>query len=509
MDTKLKIKLKMPKFIRKIFSPSVKVYELSRKNVDHSIRLQLVLVFGVCLIISVFFLKIGDNFMNNSSRNARIDYSTGVQHISDTAYEMASFFKEEKVSKNDSSKINNMIKIRDQDSSIKVLICDLEGNVLYNSSNVAEKKIDVYNTLKNVMDRDNRVHYENGKRVIIYENKEYDSLYPINFTDGYGYVVVKGVPYGTVVYDKYDNSLLAVLFAFAAFIISFYFITSRKMQYIESVSSGLYEISKGNLDYRIKKVGNDEIASLADNINDMAEKLKNKIDKERQIEKTKNELITNVSHDLRTPLTSIKGYLGLIKDKKYKGDTQLEEFVNIAYNKSERLQSLINDLFEYTKVSSNGITLNKEVIDINELLQQLTDELVPICEENEIIIEKSFYKEKINVNLDADKMVRVFENLLINAIRYSIKPGIVKLSLSSEKEYVFIKVENKCNDMSKEDVERIFERFYRAEKSRSSETGGSGLGLAIAKSIVELHEGTINAVYNEPAIIFTVRLKRS
>jgi signal transduction histidine kinase len=509
LDTKLKIKLKLPKFIRKIFSPSVKVYELSRKNVDHSIRLQLVLVFGLCLIISAFFLKIGDNFMNNSSRNARIDYSTGVQHISDTAYEMASFFKEEKVSKNDSSKINNMIKIRDQDSSIKVLICDLEGNVLYNSSNVAEKKIDVYNTLKNVMDRDNRVHYENGKRVIIYENKEYDSLYPISFTDGYGYVIVKGVPYGTVVYDKYDNSLLAVLFAFAAFIITFYFITSRKMQYIESVSSGLYEISKGNLDYRIKKVGNDEIASLADNINNMAEKLKNKIDKERQIEKTKNELITNVSHDLRTPLTSIKGYLGLIKDKKYKDDTQLEEFVNIAYNKSERLQSLINDLFEYTKVSSNGITLNKEVIDINELLQQLTDELVPICEENEIIIEKSFQKEKINVNIDADKMVRVFENLLINAIRYSIKPGVVKLSLSSEKEYVFIKVENKCNDMSKEDVERIFERFYRAEKSRSRETGGSGLGLAIAKSIVELHEGTINAVYNEPAIIFTVKLKRS
>lgn len=447
--------------------------------------------------------------MNNSSRNARIDYSTGVQHISDTAYEIASFFKQEKVSKNDSSKINDMIKIRDQDSSIKVLICDLEGNVLYNSSNVAEKKIDVYSTLKNVMDRDNRVHYENGKRVIIYENKEYDSLYPINFTDGYGYVVVKGVPYGTVVYDKYDNSLLAVLFAFAAFIISFYFITSRKMQYIESVSSGLYEISKGNLDYRIKKVGNDEIASLADNINNMAEKLKNKIDKERQIEKTKNELITNVSHDLRTPLTSIKGYLGLIKDKKYKDDTQLEEFVNIAYNKSERLQSLINDLFEYTKVSSNGITLNKEVIDINELLQQLTDELVPICEENEIIIEKSFQKEKINVDIDADKMVRVFENLLINAIRYSIKPGVVKLSLSSEKEYAFIKVENKCNDMSKEDVERIFERFYRAEKSRSRETGGSGLGLAIAKSIVELHEGTINAVYNEPAIIFTVKLKRS
>ncbi|MDF2882723.1 MAG: two component sensor histidine kinase [Clostridiaceae bacterium] len=447
--------------------------------------------------------------MNNSSKNARIDYSTGVQNISDKAYEIASFFKEEKVSKNDGSKINDMIKTRVQDSSIKVLICDLEGNVLYSSDNVSEKKIDVYNTLRNVMDRDNRVHYENGKRVIIYENKEYDSLYPISFTDGYGYIVVKGVPYGNVVYDKYDNSLLAVLFAFAAFIISFYFITSRKMQYIENVSSGLLEISKGNLDFRIKRVGNDEIASLADNINNMAEKLKNKIEKERQIEKTKNELITNVSHDLRTPLTSIKGYLGLIKEKKYNDGTQLEEFVNIAYNKSEKLQSLINDLFEYTKVSSNGIALNKEIIDINELLQQLTDEMVPICEENEIIIENSFQKEKINVNIDGDKMVRVFENLLTNAIRYSIKPGVVKLSLFSEEENVFIKVENRCTGISKEDVERIFDRFYRAEKSRSRETGGSGLGLAIAKSIVELHGGNITAVYNEPTIIFTVKLIRS
>lgn len=446
--------------------------------------------------------------MNNSSRNARIDYSVGVQQISDKAYEIANFFKEEKVSKSDSNKINNMI-TGASDNSIKVLVCDLEGNVLYSTNNVTEKKIDVYGTLKNVMDRDNKIHYENGKRLIIYENKEYDSLYPISFTDGYGYVVVKGVPYGTVVYDKYDNSLLAVLFAFAAFIISFYFITSRKMQYIENVSAGLLEISKGNLDFRIKKVGDDEIASLADNINNMAEELKNKIEKEREVEKAKNELITNVSHDLRTPLTSIKGYLGLIKDKKYRDGAQLEDFINIAYNKSEKLQSLINDLFEYTKLSNNGISINKEIIAINELLEQLTDELVPICEENEIVIEKNFYKEKINVSIDADKMVRVFENLLMNAVRYSLKPGIVKLSLLNEDEYAVIKIENQCVSISKEDVERIFERFYRAEKSRSRETGGSGLGLAIAKSIIELHGGTISAAYNEPTIIFTVKLIRS
>ena len=138
------------------------------------------------------------------------------------------------------------------------------------------------------------------------------------------------------------------------------------MRYIDLVSDGLLEISKGTLNYRIKKYGDDELTSLSNNINFMAEELKNKMEMERQAQGTKSELITNVSHDLRTPLTSIKGYLGLIKEKKYLEEHQLEQYINIAYNKSEKLEVLINNLFEYTKLTSNGTNLNVQNIALVE-----------------------------------------------------------------------------------------------------------------------------------------------
>ncbi|HBI04754.1 MAG TPA: two-component sensor histidine kinase [Paenibacillaceae bacterium] len=487
----MKIKLKLQKFIKKIFSPSVKVYELSKKNVDHSIRLQLVLVFGLCLIISVFFMKIVGNFMNNSPRNARIDYSAGIKHISDTAYEISSFFKEQKVSKNDSSKINTVVKIQDQDSSIKVLICDLEGNVLYHSSNAAEKKIDVYSILKNVMDRDDKVHYKNGKGVIVYENKEYDSLYPISFTDGYGYVVVKGIPYGTVVYDKYDNSLLAVLFAFAAFIISFYFITSRKMQYIESVSSGLYEISKGNLDYRIKKVGNDEIASLADNINDMAEKLKNKIDKERQIEKTKNDLITNVSHDLRTPLSYIKGYSEAMIEGVVTEEEQKKKYLRLIHREAGRLQRLVHDLLDLAQLEGDSYPLNLMPLSLAQLIEDTMGKYEPFLQEKKIglILDLDF---DVIVFADEDRLEQVITNIVDNAIRYSPENGELKMVLTQRNNTCTLTISDTGEGIPPEELQRLGERFYRVDKSRTRKKGGSGLGLSIVKQIVFLHKGTIH-----------------
>lgn len=129
----------------------------------------------------------------------------------------------------------------------------------------------------------------------------------------------------------------AFLLAVIVFIFGFLFITKRKMNYIEEISKGLLQISKGNLDYRVKRVGNDELALLADNINYMAKELTDKIEKERKIEKAKNDLITNVSHDLRTPLTSIMGYLGLIKEK-FKSEKELMEYASVAYTKSEKLK---------------------------------------------------------------------------------------------------------------------------------------------------------------------------
>ncbi|NYC95682.1 sensor histidine kinase [Clostridium acetobutylicum] len=346
------------------------------------------------------------------------------------------------------------------------------------------------------------------KKTISLESVEqYNEIDGIKIDNKNAYIIVSGIPKQKITYIRPGYSpFLSGIIAVITFVFIFYFLTNRKMEYIESVSNGLVEISKGNLDYRITLMGEDELKNLADNINSMASELQKRIEKEREAEKTKNDLITNVSHDLRTPLTSVKGYLLLLKDKKYRDSNEFQDFIEIAYNKSEKLENLINDLFEYTKLSNRVIELNKVSICLDELLEQLVEELYVICKENNTEIEKEITEKNIFVKVDGDKMVRVFENLLMNAIRYSKKPGKIKLKVEDQKAYVIVTVENECEHINNQELKKIFNRFYRRDKSRSEATGGSGLGLAIAKSIVELHNGEIWAESREETISLFVKL---
>lgn len=182
------------------------------------------------------------------------------------------------------------------------------------------------------------------------------------------------------------------------------------------------------------------------------------------------------------------------------------DYLNIAYTKSEKLEALINDLFEYTKLSNKGITLQIQKISIKELLEQLIEELYVICEKNNVVIRTEMPNEEVYAEIDGDKMARVFENLLINAIRYSTKPGEIKLKIDKRENSVIVSVENKCDDINEEQLEKLFDRFYRVDKSRAENTGGSGLGLAIAKSIVELHGGKIWVRSQDNNIVFYVEV---
>lgn len=276
---------------------------------------------------------------------------------------------------------------------------------------------------------------------------------------------------------------------------------------IEYISSSLREISKGDLEYNVEIKGYDELAILASDINYMEREIKEKIENERLAEKTKSELITNVSHDLRTPLTSVMGYMGLVKDKKYSSEEERDDYLNIAYNKAEKLKILIEDLFQYTKMNNEGLSLEKSEIDINELIRQLIMELSPTAEEKNIEFVDNMGNKRVIMNVDGDKISRVFENILSNAAKYS--PSGEKISILCEDTSVstIITIENLCgNGITKEELDKIFERFYRGDKSRNSDTGGSGLGLAIAKSIVDMHGGDIWANLNGDMVSFNVRL---
>ena len=263
------------------------------------------------------------------------------------------------------------------------------------------------------------------------------------------------------------------------------------MKYIQEISKGLKEISEGKLSYRISIKGEDELSNLANNINYMAQEIETKIHSERKAEKTKNELVTNVSHDLRTPLTSVIGYIGLAKDGKYNSPEELQEYLNIAYTKSERLKLLIDDLFEYTKLTNDGVTLNFQRVNIIEFLEQLIEELRPDFEDNKLILKNNLPEEKLYINADANKLLRVFENLFSNSIKYSYKPGTVEISLEAFSEVMIFSIKNKGDRIERENLKKIFDRFYRGDEARSSAVSGSGLGLAITKNIVELHKGRV------------------
>lgn len=266
------------------------------------------------------------------------------------------------------------------------------------------------------------------------------------------------------------------------------------------------EIAKGNLAFRIEKKGQDEIALLTDNINQMAEEIMTSIEMERKIEQQKNELITNVSHDLRTPLTSIMGYLRLLREEKYETKEQYDEYLKIAFSKSEQLKNLIDDLFEYTKLTNDKNALVRQQVCLNELLDQLMEELVPLAEEKQRIFKKHFSEERVFAALDSEKIVRVFDNLLINAINYSTGDGKIIVSLEGQGDHVRIGVANQSDAFTPEELDSLFERFYKKDQSRTNVTEGSGLGLAIAKSIVELHGGTIHATYKNETLYFIITL---
>ncbi|WP_300902367.1 cell wall metabolism sensor histidine kinase WalK [uncultured Clostridium sp.] len=298
---------------------------------------------------------------------------------------------------------------------------------------------------------------------------------------------------------------LIVLLGVAIFItISMIFI-NKKVKYIKFITEKIKEIEKDGFGKIIEVKGEDELANLCISINSMSLELRKKIDNEKKLEENKNELITNVSHDLRTPLTSIIGYINLLKESKDYNKEKFDEYIWIIDEKAKGLNKLINELFEYTKLSNYDVKLNYNNINLCELVDQIFGEYILIFKEANLSLEKYLPKEDVFINVDIEKMVRVLENLLINAKKYSVKNTKVSLRLFEENNNVIISVTNKSENISNEDLENIFERFYKIDKARS-DLESSGLGLNIVKRIVELHNGLVKVELNDDFITFSIIL---
>lgn len=293
--------------------------------------------------------------------------------------------------------------------------------------------------------------------------------------------------------------LLAVAMVFA---VMFHFMLSRFTPYFDTINEGI-EALLDDEEVRLPP----ELIATDRKLNAVKEKLRQRTLEVQLAEQKKNDLVMYLAHDIRTPLTSVIGYLNLLEDTPDMSAEQREKYLRITLDKAYRLEQMVNEFFDITRFNNRQITIYKEPFDLYYLLVQLTDELSPLLDSkgNSVILHAD---EELTAYGDPDKLARVFNNVMKNAITYSYPDTPIEIFARDAAEAVILIFRNQGKPIPREKLDVIFERFYRLDDARTSHTGGSGLGLAIAKEIVTLHGGSITAGSAGESIEFRIVLPK-
>lgn len=288
-------------------------------------------------------------------------------------------------------------------------------------------------------------------------------------------------------YMSYYKCISFIIF-YIAYILACLLALIKDVKYFRVISKGTEEIAKGNFNLYLDTKGNKDLSNLAENINSIKIGYKKALEEHVKNERLKSELISNVSHDLKTPLTSIITYVDLLK-REDSTEEEKEDYIKILDSKAKKLKVLIEDLFEVSKINSGKLELAKEKVDIVDLIYQVLGECSNCYEEKHIDFKLKSFASEVVLNLDGKQISRVIENIVSNALKYSMENTRVYINIENKADEVIISFKNIAAYEMNFDVEEIFERFKRGDESRNSEVEGSGLGLAISKSIIELHDG--------------------
>lgn len=248
-----------------------------------------------------------------------------------------------------------------------------------------------------------------------------------------------------------------------------------------------------------------ELLEFSRKLKDFKASLKENEQARLQAEKQKNDLVVYLAHDLKTPLTSVVGYLTLLSEAPELPAEQKAKYIGIALDKAYRLEQLINEFFDITRMNYQTVTAYKTPVNLTILLVQIINEFFPMMEEKNITVRQEIEPE-LMLSADADKLARVFDNLFRNAVNYSYAGTEIVCSARKGNGCILVNVKNTGDHIPQEKLAHIFDKFFRLDSSRQSATGGAGLGLAIAKQIIELHDGTIEAVCNEGITEFRIVL---
>lgn len=310
-----------------------------------------------------------------------------------------------------------------------------------------------------------------------------DNIYELVFERGYFVFIIFGTTLIIVLSLLYKllNKIFSYVFAVSESADKLF---DKNVEYI-NLPPEMVEVEKKLNHFKTEAIKNERLA--------------------RENEQKKDELIVYLAHDIKTPLTSMIGYLSLLSEIKDMPQEQRNRYIDIALDKSYRLEDLINELFNVARFNSEKIVLEKEEINLNLMLEQIADDFYPTLKEMNKKINFTS-DEKTILYADPDKLSRVFNNLIKNAVNYSKENTDIDISILNKENQATVKITNKGKQIPKEKLDKIFEKFYRLDSSRTSKTGGSGLGLAIAKEIVELHGGRIYAESDMKETTFSVIL---
>lgn len=300
--------------------------------------------------------------------------------------------------------------------------------------------------------------------------------------------------------------LVTVIATICFFIIYFLLFIKQIVKDMTYISDRIIDIADGKSDEKIIIERQDEIGEIAGRINEMTEQINQLIKSERDALQSNKDLIACVAHDLRTPITSVKGYLDLALDTKHYDLEQRQKYVRIAQTRANRLEYLIHDLFNYTKLMSGEITLHRSKIDLVQLVEQMVEEFYPLFQEEELECTTKYNISYLEMNMDGELIARAVQNLLSNAIKYGKDGKHVYVELECLEQEVQIRVTNYGLVIPEESIKHLFDKFYRVERSRNVKTGGTGLGLNIAQEIVHLHGGRIQVTSGASGTCFTIAL---
>lgn len=305
---------------------------------------------------------------------------------------------------------------------------------------------------------------------------------------------------------SYQRIVMALLVLIDVGVLWWRLLRRYHLYQLDHIIGELHYIAQGHLEHRIPFRVNGNQQHVITSVNALVDTITQAMQEERASEKSKDELITNVSHDLRTPLTSIIGYLGLIEDHQYQSEEDIVKYSHIAYDKAKQMKNLVEDLFEYTKVQQHGAPVNLMTVDLGQLLEQVGASFELEADKKGMAINVTCEPSPLSITADPEKLGRLFSNLVANALKYGHGASYIHLTAKQLGEKVVITVADDGEKIPAESVKHLFERFYRVESSRNKATGGTGLGLAIVQSIVELHHGSVTARSDDQETAFVVTL---